>query len=335
MASDPLVVQVLRQHKAEILIQEESVMREMAKRWARMEASLEAQMIAVAAEIQKTMAAGQMVDVALLYKYERYSKLVYQAQLEMNVYIKFADVTIGQSQERLVGLGIDHAVEAIRSVYSQAGVIGVGFNILPKSALEMMIGLAGNGSPLFQYLQNIYGDSVVGLTQALIDGLAEGLDPFDIAKNMRDGFGMGLNSAINTARTETLRAYRAASLDQYRSSGVVSGWKRLAAHDDRTCAGCLFTEGEFYLNEEDFQEHNQGRCSAVPVVMGVDEPTWTSGKDWFLQQNDETQAGILGQGRFEAWKKGTGLDDMVTRKVDPVWGASFVPTPISQLTVGG
>ena len=332
---DPLVVQVLRDHKAQILAQEESSMRDMAARCVRMEASLEAQMLALAAEIEQARLAGKVVNVSLLHQYERYARLVTQAKNELAGFIQFADGSISLSQARLAGMGIDHAVEAIRSVYIENSVIGAAFNILPKSALQKMIGLAGDGAPLYQYLKDIYGDAVDGMTQALIDGMAKGLNPVTIAQQMRDGFGMGMKRAMNTARTETLRAYRAASIEQYRTSGVVSGWKRLAAHDGRTCAGCLFSEGEIYATMDDFQEHNQGRCSAVPVVMGVPEPTWTSGKEWFLQQSDEVQAGILGQGRFDAWKKGTSLDDMVKRVNDPVWGESFIPTPVSELTQAG
>lgn len=328
---DPLVVQVLREHKAQLLAQEENTMRAMADRWVRMEETLESQMIALAAEIAQAQETGTVVDAALLRRYDRYSKLVYQAHAEMNRFIKFADGTINQSQENLVGLGIDHAAEAIRSVYSEAGVIGARFDILPRNALQALVGLAGDGTPLDQYLRRIYGDATDGLTQALIDGLAKGLNPVEIARQMRDGFGMGLNHALNTARTETLRAYREASREQYRSSGVVSGWKRLALHDGRACAGCLFTEGEFYENEVAFQEHNQGRCMLVPAVEGIEVPTWVSGKDWFLQQSDEVQASILGQGRFEAWKGGASLEKMVTRVYDPVWGASFIPTPVGNL----
>ena len=328
---DPLVVQMLREHKAQILAEEESTMRAMADRWVRMESALEAQMIAAASEIQKALAEGKVPSVQLVRQYEQYANLVYQAHAELQGFIQYASDTIVQSQEQLARLGIDHAAEAIRSVYSLAGVIGARFGVLPRDAIQMMIGLTGDGSPLDLYLRRIYGDATDGLTQALIDGLAKGLNPLEIARQMQEGFGMGLNHALNTARTETLRSYRVASLEQYQSSGVVRGWKRLAAHDERTCAGCLFTEGEFYTNKEAFQEHNQGRCTAVPVVEGVAEPTWVSGKDWFLQQTDELQASILGQGRFEAWKGGASLDAMVTRVYDPVWGESFIPTPVGEL----
>lgn len=328
---DPLVVQVMRDQKAAVLAQEDAMMRGMANRWLRIEQNLNSEMSAVAGEIQSALKAGQLPDAALVRQNERYGRLVYQVHAELSNYIRYADTTITDRQVDLTGQGIGHAADAIRAVYSQAGMVGEFFDILPVEAVNAMIGLAGDGTPLDRYLRRIYGDATDGLTNALIDGLARGLNPIETARLMRDGFGMGLTHALNTARTETLRAYRFASLEQYRSSGVVSGFKRLAAHDARTCAGCLFTEGQFYESQADFDEHNQGRCTAVPVVKGVDEPTWLSGRDWFLIQPESVQADILGAGRFEAWQKGVSLDAMVTKRNDPVWGGAFVPTPVEKL----
>jgi SPP1 gp7 family putative phage head morphogenesis protein len=331
MLPDPLVVQVMRDHKAAILAQEESILRAMSGRWVRMEQALEAQMIALAAEIQQALKAGQIPSAALVRQYERYNNLVYQAHAEMKKYIDYANGTISRYQETSIEQGISNATDAIRAVYQDSGMIGSYFDILPKDALQTMIGLAGDGTPLDQYLRRIYGDATDGLTQALIDGLAQGLSPIKIAEDMRDGFGMGLNHALNTARTESSRAYSHSSLEQYRNSGVVNGWKRLAKHDGNTCAGCLFSEGERFDNESEFEEHNQGRCMVVPCVEGIDDPSWTGGQDWFAMQDEETQADILGQGRFEAWQNGASLDNMVKHVVDPVWGGAFVPTPVEEL----
>jgi SPP1 gp7 family putative phage head morphogenesis protein len=331
MLPDPLVVQIMRAHKADILAQEEDIMRNLSSRWVRMENSLEAQMTALAAEIQESLKSGQVPSAALIRQHERYARFVYQAHGEMKNFIEYAGENISKYQEISIELGITNASDAIRAVYQQAGMIGSYFDILPKGALETLIGLAGDGTPLSQYLRRIYGDATDGLLQALIDGLAQGMNPAKIAEMMRDGFGMGLNHALNTARTESLRAYSHASLEQYRNSGVVNGWKRLARHDGNTCAGCLFSEGERFDNEAEFEEHNQGRCMAVPCVEGIDDPIWTSGKDWFEAQDEETQRSILGQGRYDAWQNGASLDDMVTRVSDPVWGGAFVPTPVEQL----
>lgn len=330
---DPLVVQVLRNAKAALAAYEDHAMYTMATAWIRMEQALEAEMSSLASEIAVLQKAGRVADAAMIRQHERTTRLVYQAHAEMMRYITYASGEISGLQEQFAERGLLHAADAIRAAYTEAGVIGEAFDILPVGAINAMIGLAGDGSPLEQYLRTIYDTATGGMLDALVDGVAKGLNPIEIAREMRDGFGIGLQHAINTARTESLRAYRFASQEQYRASGVVLGWKRLAAHDERTCAGCLFTEGEFYPNEQAFQEHNQGRCTLVPVVMGTEEPNWMNGQAWFLMQPEDVQMSILGQGRFEAWKNGVNLDAMVTRRNDPVWGESFVPTPVEQLTI--
>jgi len=141
---------------------------------------------------------------------------------------------------------------------------------------------------------------------------------------------MGLQQAMNTARTETLRAYREASLMQYRNSGVVSGYRRMSARDDRVCPGCLFTDGMLVEDLFSFYEHNQGRCTAVPVVIGAEGASeFENGTEWFLRQDEETQRSILGAGRYEAWQEGARLEDMATLEMDPTWGGAYVPTPVN------
>lgn len=331
MRQDPLVIQVMRAHKAALLAMESDKMQEMAGQWVRLERNLAGEISALAMEAERLRSQGQVLTQARLARMERYQRLLWAVRAETGDYVKWSAEAIAAYQSHLAELGITNAAEAIRAIYTDAGMVGAYFDILPVRAIETMIGMVGDGTPLANYLRQIHGECADGITQALIEGIAKGLNPTVVAEQMVDSLGIGLQTAMNTARTESLRAYREASLEQYRESGVVNGWKRLAAHDERTCPGCLFTEGQFYENEHDFEEHNQGRCTAVPCVIGVDEPTWQSGTDWFEEQSEDVQVGILGAERFEAWKNGTPLEDFVIHVEDPVWGGSFVPTPVGDL----
>jgi SPP1 gp7 family putative phage head morphogenesis protein len=330
---DPLVVEVARAQQSAILAREESVLRGMAERWLRVEQALAAEMTATAAEIAALEASGQPVSAALIRMNERYTRLVYQAHAELSRYVQYAGGQVSAYQAALAAQGVADAAEAIKAVFDGAGIVGAQWDRLPVEAVNMMIGMAGDGTPLEQYLRSIYASSTDGMTQALINGIAQGLNPVETARLMRDGFGMGLNQALNTARTESLRAYRMASLEQYRHSGVVQGWKRVAKHDERTCAGCLFSEGEVYPVAQHFQEHNNGRCTLIPWVTGMEEPSWQTGQAWFQTQDQGTQMSILGSGRYAAWQNGTPLGEMVKRRNDPVWGESFVPTPVAELAI--
>jgi SPP1 gp7 family putative phage head morphogenesis protein len=325
---DSEVVRFLRQQKQALLLNEQSQMRLLAKGWLKVEQALRSEMEALAAELTKS----NVVNQAMIQQHERFVRLMFQARAEVAKFNDFADGTITKMQADLSKKGIRDALNALKIIYKEAGVVMPSFDVLPVRALEIMFGYAADGSPLRNLLARSYPDAVSGLLDALVKGLTLGNHPTDIGKKMAEEFGIGLNRALTTARTETLRSYRMGNFEQYRNSGVVSGYKRLASHDSRVCPGCLFRDGDLIDNlDGEFDEHPSGRCTAVPVVIGIPAPKWTSGAKWFEGQPEATQREILGPQRYEAWKSGASLTDMSKFVNDPTWGGSFVPTPVSEL----
>ena len=143
-----------------------------------------------------------------------------------------------------------------------------------------------------------------------------------------------MDRAINIARTEQLRVYRTANLAQYKESGVVRGYQRLSARDTRVCPACLFADdGTIYSLDDPFDEHPQGRCTPVPVVIGLPVVTWQSGISWFESQSAASQRGMLGPGAYDAWQNGQfDLADMVGRVENEVWGGALTTKSLSELT---
>jgi len=328
---DPEVVRFLRQQKQALLMKEQSQMRAMAKRWLQVEQALQSEMEALAAELSKS----NMVTEAMVLKHDRYVKLLYQARAETAKFNDFAETSITKVQAELSKQGIQDAVKALKIIHNEAGVVIPGFDVLPVRSLEIMFGYAANGSPLRNLLSRAYPEAVSGLTDALVKGLALGKHPTDVGRKMAEEFGVGLDKALTVARTETLRSYRMGNFEQYRESGLVSGYKRLAAHDSRVCPGCLFRDGELIDSlDGEFDEHPNGRCTAVPVVIGIPAAKWESGVKWFAGQPEATQREILGSQRFDAWKSGVDLKDMSKFVNDPTWGGSYVPTPVGELANG-
>jgi hypothetical protein len=327
---DPLVVQIMREHKAAILAQEESAMQEMASRWLQIEQALRSEMETLALEVARMAEGGLVINRAVVIRLERMQRLLYQIRAQTGQYTQWADEVITGWQSALAELGLSDAADGILSVLHEFQIVAQ-FDRLPISAVESMIGLAGDGSPLARYLQAVHPTAADGVMDALINGVAQGVHPMTIAEQMANGLGMGLQQTMNTARTETLRAYRNASLMQYDASGLVVGYKRISARDERVCAGCLFTDGMLIEDLSAFDEHNQGRCSMIPVLKDGAEPNWQSPYDWFEGQSATTQESILGSGRFEAWQNGASLESMVTRIEDPIWGGAYVPTPVGEL----
>lgn len=326
---DPLVIQVMKQFKLDLLAREQVQMQDMAKQWLGLEDALESQMQAMASELAEEKAAGKAISQAKLWKMERYQSLQTQLQQELTSYTQYAEALITENQAQYGALGIQNATTATQ--VSMPG-LGVYFDVLPISAIENMVGLAGDGSPLSALLKATWGDSAMGLTNELIRSTALGINPRETARRMRQGATQGLNRMLNIARTEQLRVYREASRQQYEYSGVVKGFKRLATHDDRVCPACLMAEGETYSVKQQLREHPSGRCTMVPIVKGMPETQWELGQDWFKSQNEATQISILGQKRYDAWQDGQfNLGQLVTVKKDSTWGDSVQVTSLKDL----
>ena len=85
-------------------------------------------------------------------------------------------------QRRLLERGINDASAAIQAAQAERGV-GATFNRLPTEAVERMVGLTGDGSPLIDVLRNAYPDAVNAATNTLIDATARGVNPRETQSN--------------------------------------------------------------------------------------------------------------------------------------------------------
>lgn len=337
---EPRVVTVLRDFKAQLLARETRQMQEMARRWRGVEDRLEAEITALADQVTQMRADGAIITEARLWRLERYQRLQAQTLREFERYAGTTTQDIMGMQRDLAALGIEQSTQAIQWSYWPR--LGVGFERLPVEAVEAMIGLAGDGAPIGELLKlrmirDAAGNVLPGvwdqLTRTLINGTALGWNPRKTARGMRDALTGGLQKALVIARTEQLRVYRQAAWDNYQKSGVVKAQRRLCAHDDRVCAACLADEGHIYLGP--IPDHPSGRCTGVPVVEGMPAIRWTGGEDWFKQQSAATQRGIMGQGRWDAWRDGQfEFGALATRTSNATWGGGLAVTPLNQLMAG-
>lgn len=335
---DPLVVVAMREFKAGLLAREDAQMFEMAQQWLTVERSLTELIENLANDFEKRKLDGETISAAAFYKMDRYKRLRSQARDETAQYAQWADGSLTQYQDTSVDLGLDHSRQAIQLSYSPS--VGAFFDRLPKEAVQNIVGIAGNGRPLGELLKNRMVTNDQDVWQRLVDnlvrGTALGYNPRKVARQMRDDLAGGLNKALVIARTEGLRPYREASRAQYESSGVVTGQKRLCAHDGRVCGACLADEGTLYDLSEVISDHPQGRCTPVPVVRGMPETTWTAGEDWFKTQPESVQESILGPGRLQAYNEGLfNFGNLVRRTNDKTWGKGLNPRSLADLLKGG
>jgi SPP1 gp7 family putative phage head morphogenesis protein len=323
------VVQAINDHRAALLAREDAAMRAQAQAWLQVEQRLQAQVDALAYELANQPGAATMGQ---LQRSRRYRALMEQTRDELRKYEAFMEPRIRSGQEDMITLALQHSRQAVNSVATEAGVV-VQFDRLPVEAVNNMVGLAGDGSPLQAVLADASRVGPDAMAQELVNGIALGRNPIQVARTaMRLGLGQSFTRMQTIARTEQLRTYRQTSLMSYQASNVVIGYKRLSARDDRTCIACLAADGRFYRVEDGFDEHPNGRCSLIPVLRNVQPVQFQTGQEWFAQQPEATQRRILGRGRFDIWQRGDAtLDDMVSRSWSDDWGGSLHPTRVRDL----
>jgi len=277
---------------------------------------------------------GELVTQQSIFKLRRYQALLTQMQTEMSAYNLWAADYIARGQMRMGVIGVSHAAEAVNLALLQGGASGVGtfFDTLPISAIQLMIGNAGKGGPVYTLLQENYPTAVERMTNILINNVAMGMSPMVTAKQMMAGMAGGLSHALTVARTEQMRVYREASRQQYELSGAVQEYMRFASKSGNTCALCLALDGEIYKSSELMSVHPNDRCVMIPVVNGVKPPQWESGEDWLKRQDEVTQKQILGPGAQEMWKNGDiELMDLVKKVEHPTWGPSLQRNTLASL----
>lgn len=326
MAQESDAVRVAREYREQLARNEDAALRRMSRYWLKMEKTLEPRFFALSQEIKDLQDSGQPVLPQLIYNRQRYLDLMAQIMEELPDYEKYAVDIITEYQIENWNLGLDDASAVIRATRPSDPV----WNYVGKDAIETMAGFAGNGAPLAELMRHDYGDLGAKVTDALVQGIGLGKGASATAKMMRDTMGMEFNRSVRIARTEINRAYRIANAEQYAKSGVVTKVLRLC-YAPTACFACLEMDGEECPNGI-CDDHPNGKCATVAVTVGGRYPQWQHGHDWLMEQSEEDQRRIIGDGRFEMWKKdGIPLRDMVEMKPNAVWGGS--PTIISEKTL--
>jgi SPP1 gp7 family putative phage head morphogenesis protein len=127
---------------------------------------------------------------------------------------------------------------------------------------------------VFTDLKGITAAMDAAISRILTEGLVMGRSPFVIAREISKKIKtIGKHRATILARTEIIRAHHVASIQTYRSYGVL-GIKVQAewatARDARVCPLCEPLDGRIYTLDEIepmIPLHPQCRCAALPVVI--------------------------------------------------------------------
>jgi SPP1 gp7 family putative phage head morphogenesis protein len=297
--------------------------------WNRLKKNLDK----LTADIADARAKGEAVNQFWLVRQERYGALLRQVDAELRKFSDFAESTITKQQGVAAKAGLADSV-ALMEAGAEAAGISATFNKLPVAAVENLVGTLGNGSPLRSLLNQLAPSARSIVEQGLIEGVALGRNPRAIASQIRAGLGGNMTRALSIARTETLRAYRESSRQNYLQNGdVVQGWYWRSGRGRRCCASCCALDGTFHPVTEPMKSHVRCRCVAVPAVKGI---TVDKGVDWFERQDAQTQRDILGTDKgYELYKRGElKLEDFVGLKRDPLWGENFYQLSVKKALAG-
>ena len=143
-----------------------------------------------------------------------------------------------------------------------------------------------------------------------------------IAGIIRDELGGGLTDALRMTRTVQIYSYREASrASMVANQDVLEGWVWHAHFDDRVCMSCVVMHGSIHPIGETLNDHHNGRCVAMPLVIGFENPITQSGAEWFQGQSEATQRALMGPGKFKAWREGRiSLEQLTYEREDDVYG---------------
>lgn len=263
------------------------------------------------------------VSKAWLQRNERYKELLTQIETEVSALSQNASQGIRYQVQSAVIQGERDAQQlastALAGETRDATVIAT-WNRLPVETLNELSANLSHGSPVLRLLDSLGPTTVREAKSVLFAGIAGGFNPRKTARQLQKTAGYAAVRARTISRTETLRAYRQATVESYRANeDVVTGWKWLATLSVRTCPACLALHGKEFPLEEDFGSHPNCRCTTVPVTE--DSKPIPSGEEWLKQQDVTTQQKILGKAKYNAYAGGKiTLQDLIHEEDSPIWG---------------
>ena len=132
-------------------------------------------------------------------------------------------------------------------------------------------------SRVFEQMQGFAGETATDLARVLSNGIESGFNPLDVAKTIRDRFGVAKSRAEKIARTEITGALRRARWDESEDAriniGIRTRQMHLSALSPSTRADHAARHGSLYDVQEVREWYSRDgnaincKCSQVPVLV--------------------------------------------------------------------
>ena len=275
----------------------------------------------VARLIEERIASGNTAIVALELERFRLNRFIVELREILAVAAGASVSETATYRARLAEFGDLHANLLLENG-AAAAKLDLQFNRVSLPAIQALIGQLDAQSPLAELFNSITTDGATKIGKLIEQSIIAGENPRDLGRHIRDQFDVSTQRALTIARTESMRAYRGATQENYRlNARFLRGWRWSASLSDRTCAACIASHGTEHPIEEPFGSHPNCRCSPIPIVIGDDRP-FVSGPDWFSKQDKSLQRKVLNRKGLAIYESGTPLTDWVHETTDPRWGRS-------------
>jgi SPP1 gp7 family putative phage head morphogenesis protein len=312
----------LARHRSALLANERRAASQMVRAYGESWARIRVDILRVQAQIALTE--GEPA-IWRIQQDARLRSIQAQIEAELRRFAPYATQSATMTQQAAIQAASRNAGQAIEAAGGPQ--VTLRFDKLNAGAVETLVGYASDGSPLRALFDAIGPQVAPQMTATLAKGIALGWNPRVTAREMRAAYGVGLNRALNIARTETLRAYRSSTAQVYQANAdIVEQWIWVCACDRRSCASCWAMHGSLHSLDERLDDHNQGRCAMAPKVRDRPNRIGATGAERFDMLSADDQRYIMGNGMYEAWRDGQvsmtpyGANSIVGRRDDAQWG---------------
>lgn len=339
MATTRETLREMRAVRIRVLAQTTATERALAARWGSAWAEVAAEWRLLVDEIIEQAVDGEWPSRWKLARMERATNALRVSQEALDAMIAKAQLDITGDLRRLV----DEADEITRAlVGTQLPEDWSEWTHVSRSATNSIVERATKQVTARTW--PLSRQAAEAMKSSLIRGVQLGENPRVVARTMvrrvQGSFNGGLYRARNIARTEMLDAFRQSSMmSRVANADVVSGWMWAADFSERTCPACIAKDGTVYPADWPGPEgHPSCRCDALPVTRSwrdlgfdMDEPDDAprpTARDWFDQQDEETQRAMLGRDRYDALRSGRMTwDDMAVLTHNDGWRDSWTVAP--------
>lgn len=342
------LLQVINHFREQLIARENEAVQALETAYAGTLRTINTRISQLYQQIEERQQSGDDVPVSWLYEQDRLKHVTEWIAYQVNLYASDAHATTTQLQQHGASLGVEAGKKQLEATVPP----GIRWTWATPSvkAIQRMVGATQKGSPLAELFAGFGREAAKAVERALVSGVTLGWNPRKVAPLVERALDVPRWRALTLARTEQIRAFRGASQETFRENGSVARqWRWTCAKSPRSCLACLALDGTLHDLDEEMGSHVCCRCAPLVITApwseildkyGIDSSNipesrpvdMQTGEDWFNQQSAETQIEILGsKARYDLWRSGVSLKDMVAHHHSDDWGSSVGIKPLREL----